>query len=180
MKQLRINLLPKAARFQLAEIRITRRVRYWAYWVVGFCLLIFSFTFSFKLFLNYRLNKLTKQKRHLEISLREFSPQIELQQMLRYRLKLAAETMKSRQSLTDLAQKINQVLPSGTTIRLIRVKGDYVEISASLPRLIELDQLEKKILAMAKDNFSQVKIRSLSRKENQWFFTLSLRGKKKQ
>jgi len=179
MSQVKINLLPEAARFQLTEIRIVRRVRRWAYWVVTIALVVFGLTLIAKLLLSYQVKKLRRQKQELEVSLRQFSPQIELQQALRYRLKLAAETMRGRRSMTQLAQKVDRLLPAETLIRSIRIKGDYVEVTGLLPQLTDLDQFEKQTLAVAREYFVQATLRSLSREENYWLFTLELRLKRK-
>ena len=176
MKKLKINLLPTATRFQLSQIRLARRLKLAAYLVLGFWLVVLVVLLSFRTFLNFQRRKLISQKKRLENSLKELSPQIELQQGLRWRLKLTAEVLQKRASLGRELGQIMSSFPIESVIGNVRVKKGKTEINGTIFTLPALAEFERKLAMLNKEReYSLVKINSLVRGENGWNFTLELK-----
>lgn len=176
MKKLKINLLPTATRFQLSQIKLARRLKLAAYSMLGFWLVAAAALLSLKFFLNYQKQRLIGQKKRLEDSLRELSPQIELQQGLRWRLKLAAEVLEKRPSLGQKLGQIMSSFPIESVVNNVRVKKSKTEINGTIFTLPALAEFEKKLVMLNKEReYSLVKINSLVRGGNGWNFTLELK-----
>lgn len=175
MKSTTINLLPSAAKFQLSRIRLAKRLKRIAYLVVVLWLLIGAITLSLTGFLGYQKRKLANQKKELEASIKEFSPQIDLQQGLRFRLKVTAEVLKGRTSMAEKMRRVEAILPEGTSIRSLKIKKTDIEIDGQIPNLVSLADFEKELVRAVGEHYSQAKIESLSRGESNWSFILKLK-----
>ena len=178
MKKLKINLLPIATRFQLSQIKLARRFKLAAYLVLSFWFVVLVVLLSVGFFLNFQKQKLISQKKRLENSLKELSPQIELQQGLRWRLKLTAEVLQKRLSLGRELGQIISSFPIESAIGNVRVKKGKIEIKGTIFTLPSLAEFERKLAMLNKEReYSLIKMNSLVRGENGWNFILELKRK---
>lgn len=175
MKSITINLLPSATRFQLSQIRLAKRLRRIAYLIVLLWLIIGVISFSLIGVLGYQKRKLIDQKNQLETSIKEFSPQIDLQQALRFRLKVTAEVLKGRFSMAEKMRRLEAIFPEGTSIRSLKIKKTGIEIAGQIPNLVSLADFERELVKAIGEYYSQAKIESLSRGKSNWSFVLKLK-----
>lgn len=175
MKPIKINLLPGAARFQLSQIRLAEKLRRIAYLVLFFWLALVIVVFLLKGVLGYQEKKLVAQKKQLEASIKEFSPQVELQQALRFRLKLTAETLTGRSSMAEKIQEIESLLPEGSLVRVLKIKSNDIEVSGKISTLLALAEFERRLDKIAKKEYSDAKVESLSKEDDGWSFILKLK-----
>lgn len=175
MKSVKINLLPGAARFRLSQIKLARKLKRVAYLILGLWLAVGIATFGLKAFLGYQKKKLVARKRQLEAAIRELSPQIELQQALRFRLKITAGVLQGRSSVAEKIKRLEAALPEGTVIQSLKIKGGAIGINGRVPQLTSLVEFERELVEVAQEYYPQAKIVSLSKKEADWVFILELK-----
>lgn len=179
MKKPNVNLLPTAARFQISQIRLAEKLNKIAFASVIIWFILAGVIFSLRLFLHFQGESLLKQSRSLEASLIQFTPKIELQQALRFRLKLAAEVLKARPLFGEKISRLINLFPEGAEIDSLRIKGGKTEVSGSLFSLVDLDDFEKRVARAEKEGaYLNVKLNSLSQSEREWNFSLELEEKK--
>jgi len=174
MKIAKINLLPTAARFQLSQIKLAKRLKEIAYLVVAFWLVLVVALLSVRIVLDQQKKKVLAQRTQLENSLKQLAPQMQLQQALRFRFKLAAEVLAGRPSMAKKIQEVESLLPEGSTIKTLRIRGSSIEVSGKILTLAALAEFEQQLNETAKKKYSQVKVRSLSKEDNKWSFILEL------
>lgn len=182
MKKVNVNLLPTKTRFQLAQIRLAKRLKKIAFAVVVVWLLVVAIVGLFRLALLLKSRSLASQKDSLETSLSQFSPEIDLQQALRFRLKLLAETLEARPLITDKLKTIYNLLPEGSRIDNLKIDKKEIKISGSISSLAGVAKLEEGLALAGKDQtYRSAKLAGLSydERKGRWDFALELKEGKK-
>ncbi len=175
MKKLSVNLLPTATKFQLSQIRLAKKLKKIAFVLVIVWLTVGAVIFSIKLFLSYRKNTLSKQKKELDFALEGFSPKMELQQALRFRLKLVAEVLKTRPSLKEKLDEALALFPENTEIDTLKIKGGKIDVTGSIGSLSGWADFEERIITAGREEvYKSAELKSLSQGEGWWNFLLEL------
>ncbi|MFH1561693.1 MAG: hypothetical protein ABID04_03930 [Patescibacteria group bacterium] len=176
MDKANINLVPTESRFQLAKLRFNQAVKRLTILSIVVCLVVFGLLGSVHLGVNYRLNSLNKEKQRLDREVKALSPQMDLQQTLRWRLKLVAQVLVDRVSFAQSLDNLKLILPIETEVKRMKLAPGGIEFSGIVPDLASLEELENKI---NQDSFySAIELKSLGRETNGWGFSLKLSFKK--
>lgn len=180
MERIDVNLLPTAARFQLSRLNAAKKFRKAAYLSVIVWIILMLVVLLLKVILAKQTAKITLEKTRAEQLLKSLSPQTDLQQALRWRLKLVGEVLASRPKTGEKISALVAAFPEGSVIKTLRVKEDKTEISGFLPGLIGLSEFERRIsLLINEGKYSSIKIKSLAKKEGNFDFLVEFQEVKK-
>jgi len=177
MKRADVNLLPTKTRFQLSRIRLAKRLKKAAFAAVAVWLTVVIAVSSFRLFLLMKGKNSASQRTSLEASLSQFSPEMDLQQALRFRLKLLAQTLNSRPLVSEKLKTLHSFFPEDMEIDQLEMDQRKIKISASLASLTSVAELEENLASAGKDKIYQsAKLTGLryNKKEGRWNFVLEL------
>ncbi|MFO7901401.1 MAG: hypothetical protein R6U98_01975 [Pirellulaceae bacterium] len=111
MKEIDINLLPTSTRFELQRIKLEKKLKKAAVVVVIIWLVVLGLVVAGRLFFGFRLSQLNKKKQNISNAMQEFSPQLDLQQSLRLRVKLAADVLAKRSLFYERLSRLMSYLP---------------------------------------------------------------------
>jgi Tfp pilus assembly protein PilN len=180
MERIDINLLPTAARFQLSRLKAAKKFKKAAYFSVAAWIILMLIVFLLRVVLAQQTAKIALEKTRAEQLLNSLSPQTDLQQALRWRLKLAGEVLTARPKVGEKISALVAAFPEGSVIKTLRIKGDKTEVSGFLPGLIGLSEFERRISVLVDEGkYSSVKIKSLAKKEANFDFLVEFQEMKK-
>ncbi len=177
MKEIDINLLPAATRFELQAIKLEKKLKKLAGIVVLIWLVILGLVVAGRLFFRFRLSALESSKQNVNNALEQFSPQASLQQALRLRLKLAADVLEKRPLFYDSFNQLISYLPEETNINRLDLKAKAITLGGSVPDLIYLDRLEQDLKKLEREeNYTKIDLTGLGQDEfGRWNFVLEVR-----
>ncbi len=171
----KINLLPTADRLSLKRERLVKKLRISAGIVIGIVLIFSSGVLGYKFWLSAKKGRLLSEKQELSRSISQFSPQLELQQTLRFRLKLVSELISSRNDNKTKLSQLPDVLPADALIKDVNIKGNTVEIRGEMNSLAEIRDFEEKVDWIRKlDIYQTVNLNSLQKTIDGWPFSIKL------
>lgn len=175
MKKLGINLLPTATRFQLSQLRLSKKLKQIAFVSVGVWVFVVLVVFVVRVTVNRRIGTLVKEEREIKLILEEVSPQMSLQQSLRFRLKLAAEVISERPLLAEKMIRTVSLLPVGASIRTISFRGKNSEIIGEVSSLSDLAEFEHLLISASREKlYRKINIRSLGSNNGKWGFLVEI------
>jgi Tfp pilus assembly protein PilN len=177
MKEIDINLLPAATRFELQKIKLEKQLKKIAVIVVIVWLVILGLVVAGRLFFRFRLSQLSKKEQNISQAMQEFSPQVNLQQSLRLRVKLAADVLAKRSLFYDRLDRLMSYLPEERELSRLEIERGGIKISGTLPDLVSLNNLEKKLNEMnSKENYRKIDLSSVGQAPSgRWQFSLEVR-----
>lgn len=177
MKEIDVNLLPTATRFELQRIKLEKNLKKIAFAVIGVWLVILGSVVGGRLFFRWRLSQLNKKETNINVAMKEFSPHVDLQQALRLRVKLAADILDKRYLFYDRLDKLMSYLPEELKIDRLDIGRNSIKLSASLPSLISLNQLEEELIQLnRKEEYRNIDLTGLGQDETgRWNFILEVK-----
>ena len=181
MKKLNVNLVPSASRFQLQKLRLTKTLRKAAFWAVIVWALIAFLLIITRLVLAQRKRAYLNDQKQATLSLEEFSSQVELQQALRLRLKIAAEVLNQRPLFTEKVERILDLLPEDSSIKTLKIKKGQLNVGGSIDSLEGVQFFEGKLAKARKDeDYRIIYLKSLTQGDQGWDFSLEIFETKKE
>lgn len=175
MKKVNVNLLPTENRFQLSQLRLARQFKVISFFVVGIWLVTVAVVFGLKTVSSMKLKALATEGKEIKSSLDHFSPEIELQQKLRFYLKLVVETLKSRPSFAKKLERVMSIFPEDVIIESINFSGSEIEIRGMLSSLGGVAIFEDKVAEIKKENIYQtIDLEGTTFSQGVWKFSLKL------
>lgn len=177
MKEVNINLLPAATRFELQRIKLEKRLRKAALIVVIAWLIILGLVVAGRMFFRFRLSQLNSKKKNISNAMQEFSPQVNLQKSLRLRVKLAADVLAKRSLFYERLSQLISYLPDDYQMERLELKRNTIKISASLATLIDLNDLEEDLKKLNKTGkYNKIELTSIGQDEfGRWNFMLEVK-----
>ncbi len=177
MKEIDINLLPTATRFELQRIELEKKLKKFAGIGIIVWLVVLGLVVTGRLFFRFRLGQLQKKETNLKRAMEQFSPQVDLQQSLRLRVKLAANILDKRSLFYDRLSKLISYLPEELKINRLELGESSIKLSASLPSLSSLNQLEEQLKKLnQKEEYKKIDLTGLGQDEQgHWNFVLEVK-----
>ncbi len=170
-----INLLPTADRLTLSQEALAKKLKNGALITTGVFILICGTVFGFEFWLKTKKNKLTAEKKQLNQSISQFNPQLELQQKLRFRLKLASQLMGSRVDYSQNLENTRLLVPENINLDQINIKGNVFDIKGVAGDLRQLRDLENRVdQARNQGTYQKISLGSLNKTTEGWPFTLQI------
>lgn len=177
MEEIDINLLPTATRFELQRVELEKKLKKIAAIGVLIWLVILGLVVAGRLFFRFRLGQLGEKEANIDNAMKEFSPQVDLQQSLRLRVKLAANVLDKRSLFYDRLSKLMSYLPEELKINRLELGRGTIKLSASLPSLTSLNQLEEQLKELnRKEEYKKIDLTRLGQDEQgRWNFVLEVK-----
>lgn len=170
-----INLLPETSKFKASRQKLIKKLNKYAVAAVVVLITAVVVVFGYQFYLKRTKNKLVSEKKSLNQSIAQFDYHLELQQRLRFRLKMVSELLDSRTDNSLQMENLVSFLPVEVKAENIKIDSRTIKFKGGVNNLIEIKELEEKInLARKSGNYSQIKLESLSREIEGWTFQLTL------
>jgi len=164
----------------LSRLNAAKKFKKAAYFSVIAWIILMLVVLLLKVILAKQTAKVTLEKTRAEQLLNSLSPQTDLQQALRWRLKLTGEVLTNRPRTGEKISSLVAAFPEGSVIKTLRIKGDKTEISGFLPGLVGLSEFERRVSALVNEGkYSFVNIKSLAKKEGNFDFLVEFQEAKK-
>jgi Tfp pilus assembly protein PilN len=170
-----INLLPTADRLTLSQEALSKKIKIVALFTTLFFIVVSVGVFGFQIWLRTKNNKLTAEKKQLNQSISQFNPQLELQQKLRFRLKLASQLMASRSDNVKKLEDMSGLIPENINLGQINIKGNSLNVKGLADDLSQLKELENRVDQIRNQGaYQKISLGSLNKTPEGWPFTLEL------
>ncbi len=170
-----INLLPTASSLKASQRRLAEKLRKFATVAVILLVIIVGGVFGYQFWLRSKKNQLLNEKKGLNQSISQFSPQLELQQKLRFRLKVVSDLMASRLESSQEITDVENVIPSDGFVDNISFKGKTTQIKGIMPSLFQIKELEDEVTRLRRENiYQKLSLGSLHKAPEGWPFTLEI------
>ncbi len=171
-----INLLPEISKFKASRQLLIKKLNKYAIFMVSFLIIVVIVIFGYQFYLRRSKNRLVKSKQSLNQSIEQFSYHLELQQRLRFRLKMVSELLDSRIDNSDELNNLASFLPADVRSEGIKISSRTTEFKGEVDNLVQVRELEDKIGLARKDgNYKDINLDFLSKEITGWSFQLILR-----
>lgn len=177
MKEIDINLLPTATRFELQKIKLEKQLKKIAVIVVVVWLVVLGLVVAGRMFFRIRLSQLNKKEKNISQAMQQFSPQVNLQQSLRLRVKLAADVLAKRPLFYDRLDRLMSYLPEERKLNRLEIKRNEIKLSGSLPTLASLNNLEEQLKDLnRKEKYGKIDLTGVGQNpDGRWDFSLEVK-----
>jgi len=170
-----INLLPTASSLNISQQKLAKQLKKVAIVFIVFSILFSAGTFGYQFWLKNQKSDLLVDKKKLNESMSQFNTEVEVQQKLRYRLKLVSNLLSSRVKNSERLDQIWSVLPEDISLKEIKIKGNSVEIKGVLKEIAQIKELEDNVaLARREGKYSKIRLGSLNATVEGWPFSIEL------
>lgn len=176
-----LNLLPSVAKFQVAKVKIKRRV---LVFIIAISVIWFTITASVFGTWIWQNNQLVVVKRNYEKVYAEYKKKADLlitSQRLKYQAKAVGEVLATRFEYGTAITNINKLMPEGVSITNFAVKSkNEFEINYETVDGKMIDEVEKKMDEINKgkiEGFAGAELNSIEDRTSVWVFKLHIKTK---
>jgi Tfp pilus assembly protein PilN len=170
-----VNLLPNKSRLEFRKLKIISLVKKGSYFFVGLFLIISLATFSLNLYYSTNLKKNQSGLASAQSQYSQYVDKIDELQSLRFRVKMVAEVLARRQTVSGNIDDIKRIIGSETTITRMKIDNKKAEITAIASSYKDLSLIEEIMKKEEKNDqtlFSEINFKNLGQEENGgWLFS---------
>lgn len=164
------------SRLQIGQRKLAKKLKTFAIVTSILLIVVAGGVFGYETVLRLNKKKLVDEKKQLNQSISQFQTELELQQRLRFRLKIVSELLDSRIDNSERLDDLVALLPTDVVVEKIGTDRNYIEFKGQIGSLTQLKELEDNVASARKqETYQQIELSSLNRTISGWPFSLKIK-----
>jgi len=176
-----LNLLPSVAKFQVAKVKIKKRILIFIIAVSVIWFVITASVFGVWIWQNSQLAVVKKSYEKIYAEYKKKANLLITSQKLKYQAKAVGEVLATRFEYGTAITNINKLMPEGVSITSFTVKSkNEFEINYETVDGKMIDEVEKKMDEINKgkiEGFAGAELNSIEDRTSVWLFKLNIKTK---